>query len=726
MRKTLRFLAPAFATLAFCFQSVAVNWGQYPSTNAPGLNDTFLIGVFSGPGGTNMQISAGNLRTWVLSADTTSIQASGSASVGQGLVVTGTDGQGRLTVKGTNWPSGTAGALVAANNLSDVASASTALQNIGGNNAGNLSAGTVAAARLGSGATSANFLRGDSTFQTVLIPGNNLSDVLNVATARANLGADNAGNLNSGTVASARLGTGGVGGGAKFLADDQTFKPITGGGDMLKSDNLSGLANNTTARANIGANDAGNLNAGTLNLARLSADVMRTNATFVPGSFLYTSATDQLLATNVGAGAITNDGNGKFGAVTLRDSTGLNNNSFAYADNTGHIVSGNDGSSLSNLIGGPTVSGDGTITVTPTRITTGAAAGSTNYALHATGGGGGALAYTNYYARTTNAFVFDASINQTASIGLLTNSTLILSNANYLTNVSAQAFQINLHQDTNGFRSVPAILVSGGLLRTNGTFTITTNANATDILIGRIDGTRTNVVLSYLTNCSSYVDTNSLASGGGGGGGGLTLVSHTSKGGNTTTVTTDAIDTTGANLLIAFGGYYNGTPSAFSDSKGNTWTVATNAGAGTLLCQEYYCVPTSVGSGHTFQFDAAFPGLIVLAYSGANATPLDRSTNGFDVGGATTIQNFGAMIPSVNGTLIFAGVCAGLNDFSPTVDSGLTVAEYVQNTAGGAGNHLNFAVATNLQTTATSINPTWTISTGTTTSRSSLTTSYKP
>lgn len=208
---------------------------------------------------------------------------------------------------------------------------------------------------------------------------------------------------------------------------------------------------------------------------------------------------------------------------------------------------------------------------------------------------------------------------------------------------------------------------------------------------------------------------------------GWTLIAHTSKGGNTTTVTTDPIDTSGATFLYAYGGFYNGTTNGFTDSKGNSWTPLEPGGAGTQLSQAYWCVPTSVGGSHTFQFDAAFPGLIVLAYSGANATPFDVQTNGFDTGStATTIQAFGPRTPSVNGCLIISAVNCGLNDFTSTVDSGFGVVEYVQNTSAGAGNHLNFAVGTNIQTTATSVNPTWTTSSGGVTAKSTLLSGWKP
>lgn len=210
-----------------------------------------------------------------------------------------------------------------------------------------------------------------------------------------------------------------------------------------------------------------------------------------------------------------------------------------------------------------------------------------------------------------------------------------------------------------------------------------------------------------------------------GGGGGFSLVAHTSKGGNTTTVTTDPIDTSGATLLIALGGYYSGSVT-FTDSKGNTWTPLTLQGSGTLFTQVYWCVPTSVGSGHTFHFDAAFPGLCVMAFYGANASPFDLQDGNSGVGGATTIQAAGAINPSVDGSLVVSAVAVGLNDFTTTVDSGLTVIEYVQNTSGGAGNHLNFGLGYLIQSPHASINPTWTISTGSTTTRSTSLSSFKP
>ncbi len=57
--------------------------------------------------------------------------------------------------------------------------------------------------------------------------------------------------LTVGTVPTLRLGSGGDGSGTHFYADDHTFKSIPGGGDMLRANNLTDVANTATALANL-------------------------------------------------------------------------------------------------------------------------------------------------------------------------------------------------------------------------------------------------------------------------------------------------------------------------------------------------------------------------------------------------------------------------------------------------------------------------------------------
>ncbi|MEO0975980.1 MAG: hypothetical protein AAFV69_14020 [Pseudomonadota bacterium] len=112
---------------------------------------------------------------------------------------------------------------------------------------------------------------------------NNLSDVVSAATARTNLGVDAAGTDNStnvtlagsldyltlsgqqitlgaidlatdttGSLAISNLSTTGTASSSTFLRGDGQWTAIGGGGDMLAANNLSDLANASTARTNLG------------------------------------------------------------------------------------------------------------------------------------------------------------------------------------------------------------------------------------------------------------------------------------------------------------------------------------------------------------------------------------------------------------------------------------------------------------------------------------------
>jgi hypothetical protein len=234
-----------------------------------------------------------------------------------------------------------------------------------------ITTGTVPAARLGSGAPSAsNYLRGDGSWQ-VLTPGvtahaaltglsaddhaqyhtdtrgdaryplktNNLSDLANTATARTNLGAaaathtHAAADTTSGVFGVARLGTGtptasnylrGDGawttppavitdhGALGGLADDDHPQYNTQArGDArypLKTNNLSDLANTTTARTNIGAAAAthahagADITSGTVPVARLGT------GTPTATNYLAGDGTWKTPAGGGGGGATTLDG----------------------------------------------------------------------------------------------------------------------------------------------------------------------------------------------------------------------------------------------------------------------------------------------------------------------------------------------------------------------------------------------------------------------------------
>jgi hypothetical protein len=211
--------------------------------------------------------------------------------------------------------------------------------------------------------------------------------------------------------------------------------------------------------------------------------------------------------------------------------------------------------------------------------------GAGGYDLDSSGSGGSAapITFTNLYGRDTNALIIDPVKAQTFSLGMLTNNILVISNTVKITNLFTHDIEVNLHQWTNGGAKLLALKNLTGNITTNGSWTQTTNANVTDKLILRFaDGTYTNIVLTAITNCSTYTDTNSLlaAGGGGGGGGGLfpsdsILVdtrfnnngTDSSGNGNTATAhgtTSYVADETGAALkAIRFDD--SGTPTAYVD-----------------------------------------------------------------------------------------------------------------------------------------------------------------
>ena len=132
--------------------------------------------------------------------------------------------------------------------------------------AADIVSGTVAVARLGSGATSANFLRGDSTWVTIsgggdLLSTNNLSDLANATTAKANLAivpsdvglgnvsnnlqltaANNLGDLANATTAKTNLA---------IVPSDVGLGNVSNNLQLAAANNLGDLANATTAKTNL-------------------------------------------------------------------------------------------------------------------------------------------------------------------------------------------------------------------------------------------------------------------------------------------------------------------------------------------------------------------------------------------------------------------------------------------------------------------------------------------
>lgn len=152
--------------------------------------------------------------------------------------------------------------LVAANNLSDLASASAARSNLGlviGTNVQAFNANLNAIAGLTSSANTTPYFTGSGTAATTTITAaaRTLMAAADAAAQRTALGlatiasSGSASDLSAGTVPTARLGSG-TANSTTFLRGDNTWQAIVGGGDMLKSNNLSDVTNVATARTNLG------------------------------------------------------------------------------------------------------------------------------------------------------------------------------------------------------------------------------------------------------------------------------------------------------------------------------------------------------------------------------------------------------------------------------------------------------------------------------------------
>lgn len=173
--------------------------------------------------------------------------------------------------------------------------------------------------------------------------------------------------------------------------------------------------------------------------------------------------------------------------------------------------------------------------------------------------------------------------------------------------------------------------------------------------------------------------------------------------------TTSAIDTTGADLLVAVLVSNNGSGGNLSsDSKANTWTALTaKTQASGSQVQIYFCSPGSkVGSGHTVTFQASssfYASGYFAAFSGSAASPFDLEA-GATATGAT--MSPGSITPAFGNELVISGVSMHLTA-APTVDASMTV---LDSNGFLGGNYFGGGMAYKIQTTAVAINPVWTMS----------------
>lgn len=141
------------------------------------------------------------------------------------------------------------------------------------------------------------------------------------------------------------------------------------------------------------------------------------------------------------------------------------------------------------------------------------------------------------------------------------------------------------------------------------------------------------------------------------------LLAHTAKPSlDANAVTTDAIDTTGATLLVVILSDHAGT-SPVSDSKGNTWTALTaqaavdvGGGIGGAV-RLHYVINPIVGTGHTFTGGSPASGPAIAIQAWDIVDPVFDDENGGHTG-AVLVQNVvntGPVLPPRSGALIITG-----------------------------------------------------------------------
>lgn len=190
-------------------------------------------------------------------------------------------------------------------------------------------------------------------------------------------------------------------------------------------------------------------------------------------------------------------------------------------------------------------------------------------------------------------------------------------------------------------------------------------------------------------------------------GSGIALVAHAHIPGSTVGGTSGALRTTGSTFLSKVVCNFSGAvvPTT-SDSLFNSWTPGSIGTSGEAWARIYYVANPTVGTAQTFSTTgtALASASIIMTFSGVATSPFDnQATNG----GSSTSPGVGAFTPSNPNSLILAGMSAGLNTTSATIDSGLLMPEafipYSASVNEGCG------MAYIVQGAAASINPVWTI-----------------
>lgn len=176
------------------------------------------------------------------------------------------------------------------------------------------------------------------------------------------------------------------------------------------------------------------------------------------------------------------------------------------------------------------------------------------------------------------------------------------------------------------------------------------------------------------------------------------LINHTAKEGSSVTVTTNAIDTTGATLIVVVLATGAQALVSITDTGNNLWYYNDHFQQSTQDIAFAFCVNPVTNASHTFTLTQAFPSVAVLVFSG-NAAGSEKTTAS---GANSTTVTPGSITPAEDDALLIAGFCGGAAT-TQSISGGFTISDQI---GGSSGQRV--AAAYLIQTSKTAANPTWT------------------
>lgn len=180
-------------------------------------------------------------------------------------------------------------------------------------------------------------------------------------------------------------------------------------------------------------------------------------------------------------------------------------------------------------------------------------------------------------------------------------------------------------------------------------------------------------------------------------------------------VTTDAVNTSGASLLVVVLSLFTDIDGTYAvnDSYSNTWSPLTPYGgsnAGDYDVKIFYVENPTVGSGHTFSTATAsglqYPVLCAAAFSGTVTSGVFDKENGHGNSSSTTSEANSSLTPTNANSLVVTGVVLrGFSDSQTfSLNGGFTKQE---SQSASAGNSVSGALGYLVQSSAAASAPTW-------------------